>query len=332
MSTTELGPDVLPALQVSNLYVHFGAGRGRHRRVVRAVDGVSLRIAPGETLGLVGESGCGKSTLVRTVFGLHKPVSGRIQVAGTDVTALPPRARSAHSSSMQMVFQDPFSALDPRMTVHEIIAEPLRINRRYRAGDVDALMEKVGLHKEMARRRPAEFSGGQRQRVGIARALALHPDLLVLDEPVSALDVSVQAQVLNLLQDLQDEMGLAYLFISHDLSVVRHISDRVAVMYLGRIVETGSRDSVFGSPTHPYTRSLLSAAPVADPFGREDRTPVLLSGDLPDAANVPSGCAFRGRCPVAQDDCADIVPALQPRRDHAYACLFPDDAIAIKVA
>ncbi len=262
-------------LRVRDLHTHFTTRTGFFggTRVVRAVDGVSLAVRRGETLGLVGESGCGKSTLVRTILGLHRATSGSVVVHGIDVTRQSRGQRRATRARMQVVFQDPYSSLDPRMTVREIIAEPLRINRRYSAARVVELLDQVGLTREMGGRKAAEFSGGQRQRIGIARALALKPELLILDEPVSALDVSIQAQVINLLQDLQEELGLAYLFIAHDLSVVRHLSHRIAVMYAGRLVEEGDRDQVFDDPRHDYTRRLLSAVPIPDPHRRGPQQP-----------------------------------------------------------
>ncbi|MFN8075568.1 MAG: oligopeptide/dipeptide ABC transporter ATP-binding protein [Kineosporiaceae bacterium] len=325
-------------LRVEDLHVRFAvrddAGR---KRQLRAVDGVSFSIRRGETLGLVGESGCGKSSLVRTLFGLNPIASGAVHVLGRDLARMPRRTQREVRNRMQLVFQDPYSSLNPRLTAHEIVAEPLRIAGRYSPQRVRELVEAVGLDDAALRRRPSEFSGGQRQRLGIARALALEPDLLVLDEPVSALDVSVQAQVVNLLQELQQRLGLSYLFIAHDLSVVRHISHRVAVMHLGRFVEVGPREQIFGDPRHPYTRALLSAIPLPDPRLR-DRPRVTLRGELPDATRLPAGCSFAGRCPVAQPDCADTDPALEPSSaptlgpgdgpaeadTAAVACLHPD--------
>lgn len=333
MRTDAPAPPFLDVLTVQDLMVEFPApGPMFARRTLKVVNGVSLHVAPGETLGLVGESGCGKSTLVRTILGINKPSSGTVAVGGRNLAGLLGSRRRQERAWMQMVFQDPYSSLDPRMTVHDIIAEPLRINGKYSAAVVDRLLEQVGLSEAMGNRRPFEFSGGQRQRVGIARALALRPELLILDEPVSALDVSVQAQVINLLQDLQSELGLSYLFIAHDLSVVRQISHRVAVMYMGRIVETGPVADVFGDPQHPYTQALLSAAPVADPEAAATRQRIVLRGDLPDAANLPSGCSFRSRCPKAMEGCSAVVPRLLPpvstqadfpvRPAHQSACLL----------
>ena len=276
-----------------------------------------------------GESGCGKSTLVRTIFGLNPIASGSIQVLGHDVATLSPRRSRAVRNKVQLVFQDPYSSLDPRMSAHDIVAEPLRIARRYSRDRVVELLEQVGMGTDALAKRPAQFSGGQRQRLGIARALALEPDLLVLDEPVSALDVSVQAQVINLLADLQERLGLSYLFIAHDLSVVRHISDRVAVMHLGKLVEIGAREQVFGDPQHPYTRSLLASIPVPVPSRRSSAAPTL-SGELPDALRPPSGCAFRTRCPVSAPGCAEHEPPLVPATPDGQdvACFRVDAARA----
>jgi oligopeptide/dipeptide ABC transporter ATP-binding protein len=319
----------VPLVQVDDLRVHFRrSSLLRKPTVVKAVDGVSLILQRGRTLGLVGESGCGKSTLMRSLFGLTPVVGGSIRVFGQDVTQTSRADRRRLSGHMQMVFQDPYSALDPRMTVHEIVAEPLRIAGRYRSADVVELLERVGVSEEMAARKPSEFSGGQRQRVGIARALALKPDVLVLDEPVSALDVSIQAQVLNLLVELQRELQLSYLFVSHDLSVVRHVADEVAVMYLGRIVEQGTTEDVFTNPVHPYTRSLLASAPIADPRRARTGGPADLFGEPPDAANPPSGCGFRTRCPLARDTCVQEVPSLVDHTaGHRHACFFPEDSL-----
>ncbi|KXC04551.1 ATP-binding cassette domain-containing protein [Microbacterium hominis] len=266
--------DAEPVLQIDDLHVRFTRRTGwRRRHVVDAVDGVSLTLHRGETLGLVGESGCGKSTLVRTVFGLNTPASGDIRILGHRIDDLPPLQRRRLRNRVQLVFQDPYSSLDPRLSVHDIVAEPLTIVGRYSKDRVVELLESVGIGAESLRRTPAQFSGGQRQRIGIARALALEPEVLVLDEPVSALDVSVQAQVINLLQDLQRTHALSYLFIAHDLSVVRLLSDRVAVMRQGRIVEIGERDQIFDDPRHEYTRTLLAAIPIPDPRLRADAPP-----------------------------------------------------------
>jgi peptide/nickel transport system ATP-binding protein len=315
--------DAAVTLKVENLHKIFKLRRSRGfgSDRLRAVNGISFELKQGETLGLVGESGCGKSTLGRVVLGLHDATEGTVLLKGRNVSGLKPRALRPFRRQMQVVFQDPYASLDPRMTVRQIIGEPLRINGCYQPERVVELLGFVGLGPEAALRRPGEFSGGQRQRIAIARALALGPDLVVLDEAVSALDVSIQAQVVNLLKRLQRELGLAYLFISHDLSVVRHLSDRVAVMYLGKIVEIGATDEVFGAPAHPYTQSLLSAVP--NP-GQASRERIVLKGDLPDPIRLPSGCAFRTRCFMAQDICAREEPALTARTAaaHLSACHF----------
>jgi peptide/nickel transport system ATP-binding protein len=322
-------------IQVRDLVKHFPVRGGRLIRhqlaVAHAVDGVSFNLAAHETLGLVGESGCGKSTAARTVLQLVPATSGSVSYDGTELTGKSRRAMRAYRQHLQVVFQDPFASLDPRMPVGEIVAEPLKVHGRWaRDGGqarVDELFSLVGLNPEHRNRYPHEFSGGQRQRVGIARALALRPRVLVLDEPVSALDVSIQAGIVNLLEDLQDRLGLAYLFIAHDLSVVRHISDRVAVMYLGRIVETGTVSQVYDSPSHPYTQALLSAVPVPDPVTERQRQRILLTGDVPSAVSPPSGCRFRTRCWKATDLCATDTPELTERgQGHPVACHFADAA------
>jgi peptide/nickel transport system ATP-binding protein len=328
-----------PVLAVDGLVRHFPVTKGAvfRRRVgtVRAVDGVSFDLAAGETLGLVGESGCGKSTTLLEVLELGRPQAGRIELFGRDTAGLDERARHALRRDVQVVFQDPIASLDPRLPVSDIIAEPLALHgipaARQRAR-VRELLDLVGLSPEHAGRYPAEFSGGQRQRIGIARALALDPKLVVLDEPVSALDVSVQAGVLNLLADLRDRLGLSYLFVSHDLAVIRHVSDRIAVMYLGRIVEIGAAAAVLRAARHPYTRALLSAVPIPDPVAERRRTRIVLAGDRPDPANPPSGCPFRTRCATYaalgeadREPCRTAPPPLDPvpGADHAVACYHP---------
>ena len=300
---------IAAALEVEGLRkdFHVRSRSGWGRRRLCAVDGVSFAIPPGQTLGLVGESGCGKSTLGRTIVGLVPPTAGTIRLGGRTIGR---RRSAADLRGIQMVFQDPYSSLDPRMTIHDVVAEPLRINGVYERARVDRLLEQVGLPGEAGARRPAQFSGGQRQRIAIARALALDPEVLILDEAVSALDVSIQAQIVNLLRQLQRDLGLSYLFISHDLSIVRHISHEVAVMYLGRVVETGPCDAVLGTPAHPYTQSLLSAVPSVR--RREGRRRITLTGDLPNPLDRPSGCVFRTRCFKAVPRCADEVPPLDP--------------------
>ncbi|MDO9524209.1 MAG: ABC transporter ATP-binding protein [Gemmobacter sp.] len=313
-------------LRVDGLRTHFALRTGWFgpRSAVKAVDGVDLQLRRGETLGIVGESGCGKSTLGRTILDLIPPTEGRISILGAPNGSLRGRALRQARRRLQVVFQDPNSSLDPQMSVHEIVAEPLRIHGDYTPARVDELLGQVGLDASAGVRRPSAFSGGQRQRIAIARALALQPDIMLLDEAVSALDVSIQAQIVNLLMTLQRDLGLSYLFISHDLSVVRHISDTVAVMYLGKIVEYGARDDIFARPRHPYTRALLSAVPVLRPEDGAVSERVVLTGDLPNPANPPSGCVFRTRCPVARDLCAQKMPALTGQADgHRFACHFP---------
>lgn len=319
-------------VRVSDLHVHFPVkSRGVFPRTigqVKAVDGLSLRIGSGETLGLVGESGCGKSTTGRAVLRLLPITSGRVEIEGTDITNLSRRQLRPMRREAQMIFQDPFTALNPRHTVGSIIAAPFTIQKVNPPGGVREavreLMDRVGLNPEHVNRYPNEFSGGQRQRIGIARAIALHPRLIVCDEPVSALDVSIQAQILNLLSSLQEEFGVSYLFIAHDLAVVRHIAQRVAVMYLGRIVETASREDLYAHPRHPYTFALMSAVPIPDPRAQAQRQRIVLSGDPPSPVDPPSGCTFHTRCFIAQDRCRTEAPALRNMGDgHEVACHFP---------
>ncbi len=315
-----------PLLRVRNLHKHFPAPgqAGKTQQVVRAVDGVSLDVERGQTLGLVGESGCGKSTLARTLVGLQPATSGSIRFDGIELAGLSARAWRPLRRRIQMIFQDPFASLDPRQTVGSILAEPLAIHRivrgpRARRLRAMALLEEVGLDPRHVRRYPHEFSGGQRQRIGIARALALQPELILCDEPVSALDVSIQAQVINLLQDLQERFGLTYLFIAHDLAVVRHLCPRVAVMYLGSVVEVAERDALFSNPRHPYTQALLSAIPVPDPAVERTRKRIVLTGDVPSPMDVPSGCRFHPRCPKADQvglQCSTEAPELRAEPGH----------------
>jgi oligopeptide transport system ATP-binding protein len=316
-------------LEVRNLVKHFPIGGGlfgRPRAVIRAVDGVSFAIRRGETLGLVGESGCGKTTTGRCILQLERPTSGAVLFEGTDLTRLGDAELRPLRRRIQVIFQDPYSSLNPRMTVGQILAEPLAVHgivrdAAARAARVTALLGHVGLLSQHARRYPHQLSGGQRQRVGIARALAMEPALIVCDEPVSALDVSIQAQIINLLEDLQGEFGLTYLFVAHDLSVVRHISDRVAVMYLGRIVELADRQALYAEPLHPYTRALLSAVPIPDPDVEAQRKPVVLRGEVPSPLDPPAGCVFHPRCPIAVPECARAVPPLRELRPgHWVAC------------
>ncbi|HEY2805403.1 MAG TPA: dipeptide ABC transporter ATP-binding protein [Gemmatimonadales bacterium] len=324
-----------PLLEVRDLVVHFTRRQGLFGRaeIVQAVNGVSLTVGKGETLGLVGESGCGKTTLARAVLRLIEPTSGSVRFGGEDVLALAARPMRALRRRMQIVFQDPWSSLNPRMTVGAAIREGMEIHKLARGAEADrrvvALLDEVGLPASAAAQYPHAFSGGQRQRIGIARALAVEPELIVCDEPVSALDVSVQAQVLNLLADLQQRRGLSYLFISHDLAVVRHIAPRVAVMYLGRIVEEGPADAIFGEPRHPYTRALLSAVPVPDPGSKRSR--IILEGEPPSPVHPPSGCAFHPRCPHPSKDahCAESRPELREVGAQIAACHFAEQTPAL---
>jgi oligopeptide transport system ATP-binding protein len=337
------GPGREPILRIRGLVKHFPLTQGilfkKQIGAVKAVDGVTFDLYAGETLGIVGESGCGKSTVAKLITNLERPTAGEISYKGEDITKLSGKALKAVRRNIQMVFQDPYTSLNPRMTVGDIIGEPYEIHpevapkgdRRKRVQD---LLDVVGLNPEYINRYPHQFSGGQRQRIGIARGLALRPEIIVADEPVSALDVSVQAQVVNLMERLQDEFGLSYMFIAHDLSIVRHISDRVGVMYLGKIVEIGPDEAIYEHPTHPYTQALLSAVPVPDPEAREHRERIILAGDVPSPANPPSGCRFRTRCWKAQERCALEEPLLAVPpffrgtagpAEHPSACHFAEE-------
>jgi len=317
-------------LKVENLVKHFPIMKGtifqKQIGAVHAVDGVSFQIYEGETLGLVGESGCGKSTTGRAILQLHRPTSGSVWFDGKDLTKLKGEELRKMRRKMQMIFQDPYASLNPRMTVGEIIGEPLLIhklaaNKIEAEKEVQKLLKLVGLNPSYTNRYPHEFSGGQRQRIGVARALALNPSLIICDEPISALDVSIQAQVVNLLEDLQNQFNLTYLFIAHDLSMVRHISSRVAVMYLGLIVELTTRNELYNHPLHPYTKALLSAVPIPDPVAEEKRNRIILQGDVPSPVNPPSGCHFRTRCPLAANICAEAEPEFREvSPGHFVAC------------
>ncbi|MFD2209977.1 ABC transporter ATP-binding protein [Virgibacillus halophilus] len=318
-----------PILQVKSLKKYFDMGKGE---MLQAVNDVSFEVQKGETFGLVGESGCGKSTIGRTIMGLYNRTDGQVLYRDKDVHRLKEKEKFHFYRSMQMIFQDPYASLNPRSTVKEVISEPMQVHQLYKSKKqererVYQLLEEVGLNRDHANRYPHEFSGGQRQRIGIARALALEPEFIIADEPISALDVSVQAQVVNLLKDLQIEKGLTFLFIAHDLSMVKHISDRIGVMYLGNMVELTASEELYENPLHPYTKALLSAIPIPDPDLEEKRERIILEGDLPSPINPPSGCVFRTRCPMAMDICSKKKPQWQEiDKDHFVAChLYEND-------
>lgn len=324
-------------MEIKDLQMHFPITEGiifqRKVGAVKAVDGISFQIKKGETLGLVGESGCGKSTTGRAILQLYRPTAGTVSYKGQDLTQLKGETLRQMRRHLQIIFQDPYASLNPRMTVGNIVGEPLEVHNlakgKERIERVRELLRVVGLNPNYVNRYPHEFSGGQRQRIGIARALAVEPDFIVADEPISALDVSIQAQVVNLLEDLQDKFGLTYLFIAHDLSVVRHISDRIAVMYLGKVVELADRNALYETPMHPYTKALLSAIPIPDPVLEEKRQRIILEGDVPSPINPPSGCHFRTRCPIAQEKCKEEPPFIQHRPDHWVACHFAEKALEV---